>query len=111
MILWVHLINSWHLTAYEIIPSIVGMGPCKLKLNEEQGKHTDLAQRQCFGPVFLHSVLRLVKGTAQAAIAWKECNKYDLTAAPYFWLDNHIGPGGLLSVEIHFVFRGGVANN
>jgi hypothetical protein len=37
------------------------MGPGKLKLNEEQGKHTDLAQHKCFGPAFLQSVLRLVK--------------------------------------------------
>jgi hypothetical protein len=71
-----------------------------------------LAQHKCFGPAFLQSVLRKVKGTAKAATAWKECNKYDLTTAPYFWLANHmIGPGGLLSVEFHFVFRGGVANN
>jgi hypothetical protein len=55
--------------SYKIIPNILGMGPCKLKLNEEQGKHTDLAQHQCFGPAFLHSVLRLIKGTTQAAIA------------------------------------------
>ncbi len=63
-----------------------------------------------FWPSIFAECAEASKGTAQTTTAWKECNKYDRTAAPYFWLANHmIGPGGLLSVEFHFVFRGGVA--
>jgi hypothetical protein len=49
-------------------------------------RHVTLAQQNGFGPAFLHSLLRLVKGWA---LARKECNKSDTTAAPSFWLANH----------------------
>jgi hypothetical protein len=41
------------------------MGPCKLELDEEKSKHAGLAQQNGFGPAFLHSLLRLVKGTTK----------------------------------------------
>jgi hypothetical protein len=41
------------------------MQPCKLKLDEEKLKHVGLALQNGFGPAFLHSLLRLVKGTAK----------------------------------------------
>jgi len=46
---------------------------------EEKSKHAGLAQQSGCGPVFLHSLLRLVKGIAMPAR--EECNKCDLTAA------------------------------
>jgi hypothetical protein len=54
-------------------------------LDEEKSKHARLAQQNGFGPEFLHSFLRLVKGTAK----------------PKDWLDSLIGPGGLLLVVSH----------
>jgi hypothetical protein len=44
---------------------VLSMWPCKLKLDEEKLKHARLAQQNGFGPAFLHSFLRLVKGTAK----------------------------------------------
>jgi hypothetical protein len=41
------------------------MWPCKLKLNEEKSKHASLAQQNGFGPAFLHTLLKLVKGIAK----------------------------------------------
>jgi hypothetical protein len=40
-------------------------GLCKLKLEEEKSKQVDLAQNNGFDLAFLHSLLRLVKGTAK----------------------------------------------
>jgi hypothetical protein len=37
----------------------------QIKLYEEKPKHASLAQQNGFGPAFLHSLLRLVKGTAK----------------------------------------------
>jgi hypothetical protein len=34
-------------------------------LDEEKSKHASLAQQNGFNPAFLHSLLRLVKGTAK----------------------------------------------
>jgi hypothetical protein len=44
---------------------VLSMWPCKLKLDEDMSKHASLAQWIGFGPAFLHSLLRLVKGTAK----------------------------------------------
>jgi hypothetical protein len=44
---------------------VLSMWPCKLKLDEETSKHASLAQWNDFGPAFLHSLRRLVKGTAK----------------------------------------------
>jgi len=38
---------------------------CKLNLDEENTKHASLAQQNGFGLEILHSLLRLVKGTAK----------------------------------------------
>jgi hypothetical protein len=38
---------------------------CKRKLSEEKSKHASLAQQNGFSPAFLHTMLRLVKGTAK----------------------------------------------
>ncbi len=37
----------------------------------------------------MHSLLWLVKGTARLCTAWKDHNKYDLTAFLGFWLAHH----------------------
>jgi hypothetical protein len=34
-------------------------------LNEEKSKHASLAQQNGFGPAFLHTLLKLVKGIAK----------------------------------------------
>jgi hypothetical protein len=40
--------------------------PCKLKLDEGNlSKHASLGEQNGFGPAFLHSLLKLVKGTAK----------------------------------------------
>jgi hypothetical protein len=44
---------------------VPGMWPCTLKLDEENSKHAWFAQQTCFHPACLHSLLRLVKGTAK----------------------------------------------
>jgi hypothetical protein len=46
-----------------------------VKLVQEKSKHGALVQKNGFCPTFLHRLLRLVKR--------EECNKYNLTAAPY----------------------------
>ncbi len=46
-------------------PLVLSMWPCKLHLDKEMSKDASLAQQNGFGPVFLHSLLRLVKGTAK----------------------------------------------
>ncbi len=46
-------------------PPVLNMWPCKSKLDEEKSKHAGLAQQNGFGWAFLHSLLRLVKGTAK----------------------------------------------
>jgi hypothetical protein len=46
-------------------PPVLSTRPCKLKLNEEKSKHAGLAQQNYFGPAFLHSLQRLVKGKAK----------------------------------------------
>jgi hypothetical protein len=53
-------------------------------LDEEKSKHASLAQQNGFVPAFWQSLLRLLKGTASLTPAREECNKYDVTAAPYF---------------------------
>ncbi len=83
-ITWVMWSIKWFLRAS---PVILSMWPWILKLGEEKSKHAGLAQQNGFSPAFLHSLLRLVKGSCAPARA--ECNKYDLTAAPCFWLANH----------------------
>jgi hypothetical protein len=40
--------------------------PCKIKLHEGNlSKHAGLAAQNGFGPAFLHSLLKLEKGTAK----------------------------------------------
>jgi len=43
---------------------VLSILPCKLKSDEKKSKHAGLAQQNGFGPAFLHTLLRLVKGTA-----------------------------------------------
>jgi hypothetical protein len=69
---------------------MLSMWPCKLKLDEEKSNHAGLAQQNAFGPAFLHSLTRLIKCTAKLlAPTRKECNEYDMTVAPCFWLANY----------------------
>jgi hypothetical protein len=53
-------------------PGVLSMWPpCKLKLDEGNlSKHAGLAQQNGFGPAFLHSLLKLVKGTAKPNTYW-----------------------------------------
>jgi hypothetical protein len=46
-------------------PEVLSIWPWTLKLDEENSKHACLSQHNGFGPAFLHSLLRLVKGTAK----------------------------------------------
>ncbi len=46
-------------------PPVLSMWPCNLKLDAKKSKHAGLAQQNGFGPIFLHSLLRLVKGTTK----------------------------------------------
>jgi hypothetical protein len=60
------------------------MGPYRVKLDEETSKDAALNGENGFEQAYLHSLLRLEKGNQRCAPARKECNKYDLTAAPCF---------------------------
>jgi hypothetical protein len=44
-------------------PAVLRMWPCTLKLAEEKAKPVILAQENGFSPAYLHSLLRIVKGT------------------------------------------------
>jgi hypothetical protein len=79
-------------------PLVLRMWFCKSKLDEEKSKHAGLAEKNDFGPTFLHSLLSLMHSKAPPAkeecappSQEEECNKYDMTAAPCFWLANHDG--------------------
>jgi hypothetical protein len=59
-----------------------------------------LAQHYGFGPAFLYSLLRLVKGIAKLNTCQREeCNKYDLTAAPCSWLADHNDWSGWFAIS------------
>ncbi len=45
--------------------AVLSMWPWKSKFDEEKSKHAGLGQQDGFGPAFLHSLLRLAKGTAK----------------------------------------------
>ncbi len=53
--------------------------------------YAGLAQENGFFPEGFLSLLKLVKSTGKESCApvREECNKYDLPAAPWFWLANH----------------------
>ncbi len=72
-------------------------------MDEEKSKHASLAQQNGFGPTFLHTLLRLIKGTQKSLTPTpEECNKYDLTTVPVFYFSIIlIGPGALLLVVSH----------
>jgi hypothetical protein len=55
----------------------------QIKIGEEKSKHSSLAQHNGFGPIFLQSLLRLVKGAAKPNTCQRRM-LYDLTAAPCF---------------------------
>ncbi len=66
-IFFIELEEDWDVRA---TPPVLSMWPCKSKLDEEKSKHVDLAQQNGFGPAFLYSLLRLVKGIAKLN-TWK----------------------------------------
>jgi hypothetical protein len=77
-------------------------------------KHAGLAQRNGFSPAFLHSLLRLVKGSCAPARAGVT-NMIWLLLPVFDWPTIMIGPCGLLLVVSDlfavpvFCFMGGVA--
>jgi hypothetical protein len=84
-------------------PPMLSMWPCKLKFYYEKSKHAGLGKQNGFGAAFLHSLLRLVKGTA------KLNNTCQRSVTNMIWLlllvsDQPIiviGQGGLLLVVSH----------
>jgi hypothetical protein len=56
----------------------------QIKIGWREVKTYLLDSEEWFWPTFLHSLLRLVKGTAKQTPAGEECNKYALTAALCF---------------------------
>jgi hypothetical protein len=78
---------SWDLIAS---PSVLGMGPCTLKLDKEKSTYAFVAQENGSSPPYLLSLLTQVNsaccGTQSCAPAREECNKYDLTAHPSLFL-------------------------
>jgi hypothetical protein len=76
----------------------------KLKLDEKKSKHINLTFKNGFGPTFLHSLLRRVKGTKSLTFVREVRNKYDLTTIPYFyWPIIMISSSGLLLVVSHLL--------
>jgi hypothetical protein len=59
------LLLVWTCSCTRATVPVLRMWPCKLELDEEKSKHAGLAQQYGFGPAFLHSLLRLVKGTTK----------------------------------------------
>jgi hypothetical protein len=53
------------LTKFVILTIIKHRFFVNFTLDKEKSKHASLAQQNDFGPQFLHSLLRLVKGTAK----------------------------------------------
>jgi hypothetical protein len=67
-------------------------------LDEEKSKHGSLAQQNGFDPAFLHSLLRLVKGSAQQLPEKSVINMLWLLIPVSDWPFIMIGPGGLVLV-------------
>ncbi len=67
----------WHRALLRATPQVLSMWPCKLKLDKEKLKHASLAQQNGFGPTFLHSLLRLVEGTAKPITCCWLCRLID----------------------------------
>jgi hypothetical protein len=63
---WVHTLSGVRAT-----PSVLGMWPCKLEMDEKKSKHAGLAQQNGFDPAFLHSLLRPVQDTAKPNTCWR----------------------------------------
>ncbi len=61
----------------------------QIELDEEKSNPACLAQQNGFWPNILHGLLRLVKAQQSLTPAREECNKYDLTDAPCFWLTKY----------------------
>ncbi len=83
-------------------PLVLSMWPWTLKWDEEKSTYACLAQENGFSPAYLLAP-EAGKKRSQAVhlLAREECNKYDLTTVPYFWLANQndwSSPGGLLLV-------------
>jgi hypothetical protein len=73
-------------------PEVLSIWPWTLKLDEENSKHAGPSQHNGFGPAFLHSLPRLVKGTAKLCtwqrrvqIIWPECCSLFLIGQPQYW--------------------------
>ncbi len=56
----------------------------QIKIAGEKAKYAILALQNGFDQAFLLSLRRLVEGTAKPTPPREKCNKYDLTAAPFF---------------------------
>jgi hypothetical protein len=54
-----------HIYIYKSNYTIAESVTLQTKLDAEKSKHASLAQQNGFGPAFLHSLLRFVKGTAK----------------------------------------------
>jgi len=83
-------------------PLVLSMWPCKLTLDEEKSTHVGLARQNGFGPAFLHSLLRLAKGTAKPnTCQTRVINKIWLLLPVSDWPIILIGQSGLLLVVSH----------
>jgi hypothetical protein len=105
-------------------PQVLSMRPCTVKWDEEKSKHAGLAQENGFAHAQVLTLLRLVKGEANLLeksvinMIWlllvpgfhwpnvlkSECNEYDLTAPPCFWLAKHNDWSRWSSISSSYLF-------
>jgi hypothetical protein len=80
-------------------PPVLSMWLQTVKFIVKKSKCAGSVQEIGFSAPNSCSLLRLVEGATQLGTSRKDCTKFDLTVAQYFWLvDIMIGPGGLLLV-------------
>jgi hypothetical protein len=97
-------------------PAVLSMWSCTVKMDEENPTCTGLTQENGFGSAYLYKLPWLVRGAVAMCTCRKECNKYDLTAAPCFWLTHHDDSSTWFAISSpppiccpSFSFIGGVA--
>jgi hypothetical protein len=98
-------------------PPVLGMWPCTLKFDIEKSTYSRTKRSQ-HTLVWLRKMVFLLYMCpvwwGWSAPAREECNKYDLTAAPHFWLVNRndcskwfaIGSSHLFVVPISVLWAG-----
>ncbi len=98
------ILCRWNIVLYKSISNGDCMCSCKVQLDKDNPRYARLAQENGFGSAKLPMLLWLVKGTGVMCTRRKECTKYDLTAAQYFWLAHHNDWSRWFAVVVPYLF-------